>query len=384
MELDDPKNIINGNERVITPRLKDAQFFLEMDKKYSLSQRIPFLKKIVFQKDVGSQYERTNRITKLGVHLAQNLQFDFATVERAGILCKADLTTEMVGEFPELQGFMGGYYAGMDGEDDNVARAIGEHYFPRFQGDIIPKSEAGICVSLADKVDLLLSMFSIGKRPGGDKDPHALRRNGIGIVRILLEHNLNVNIHNLLNHSAENFTHRVKDLNFIQETHLFIMDRLKGHLKERGYTTDEIDSVIGNNLKNLKDLFKKLDAVKNFKKLDSAVTLISSNKRIKNILKKNKPTNNRILEDQLDHPSELSLFERIQKTKPQVEVLFEKNDFENALVLLAGMSKHLDDFFTNLMVVDPCLEKRNNRLNILIEMDKIMNEVVDISKIQIN
>ena len=269
MKVADPRHIVGGNERVVRPRLEDARFFYNQDRKRRLEERVPQLAKVVYHSKLGSQLERVERIQLLAGKIARGLKAGVLQTERAAWLSKADLLTGMVGEFPELQGIMGRYYALHDGEEREVAQAIGEHYKPRFAGDTLPEGAVACAVALADKLDALAGLFAIGQQPTGEKDPFGLRRAALGVVRILVERRLPLSLPELVK----------------PDVYAFILERFAGYLKDQGYSTLQVDSVLSQSPTRLDLVPPLLEAVKAFETLPEAESLAAANKRVANILK---------------------------------------------------------------------------------------------------
>ena len=291
MRLDDPKNIVSGNERVIRPRLADARFFFDQDRKHTLESRLPKLASVVYHNKLGSQGERVGRVTAIAREVARLIGADGEKAARAAQLAKADLVTDMVGEFPELQGTMGRYYALHDGELGDVADAIEDHYKPRFAGDALPRGRVGNAVSLADKLETLTGFFGIGQIPTGDKDPFAFRRHALGILRIMIEQDIAVSLRELLSAAFASFDGKVSDAQ--QALEAFFYQRLESYLRDQGYSANEVDAVLSQRPPLLNLVPRQLAAVRAFMQLPEAESLAAANKRVANILKKNE-TNSRI------------------------------------------------------------------------------------------
>ena len=281
-----PQNIVAGNERVLRARLSDAKFFFDQDRKTRLEARVPRLSAVVYHNRLGSQLERVERIQKLASAIAQKLGADMEIAERAAWLCKADLLTDMVGEFPELQGTMGQYYARHDGEDEAVARAIEAHYHPRFAADTLPEDNIGCAVALADKLDTLVGIYGIGLVPTGDKDPFGLRRQALGVLRILSERALPLDLQELLQLAKLAFPTGVLADSVTVDLHGFMLERLRSYLRERDFGPDEIEAVVGQNPTRIDQVIPRLQAVQHFRALPEAQALAGANKRIRNILRK--------------------------------------------------------------------------------------------------
>ncbi len=381
---DTPAAIIGGNERVVRPRLSDAKFFFEQDKKKSLESRLPLLKNVVYHNKLGTQAERSERVTSLAAAIAGRLGGDKALAERAARLSKADLLTDMVGEFPELQGIMGTYYARHDGEHEEVALAASEHYQPRFAGDNLPSTATGTAVALADKVETLVGIWAIGLQPTGDKDPFALRRHALGVLRMLVEKRLPLSISALLGDAAAQFVAVPNFKDPTAEVTAFMMDRLRGMLRERGFSVNEIEAVVAQNPDRLDDTVQRLEAVQAFAALPESVSLAGANKRITNILKKNEEalaqaTN--VKAELLQDAAEKALHAAMGRVAPEVDAAWAKGDFTAALKTLAQLKEEVDAFFNDVMVMAEDIALRNNRLALLSSLHGMMNRVADISKL---
>jgi len=379
-----PGEIIEGNERVVRPRLADAKFFFEQDQKKPLAGRIPQLANVVYHNKLGSQLQRTNRITEIAAAIAPLVGADTARAMRAAQLAKADLLTDMVGEFPELQGTMGTYYARHDGEADDVALACSEHYQPRFSGDALPSTLTGTVVELADKLETLVGIWGIGLAPTGEKDPFALRRHALGILRIVLEKSLPLDLRDLLLLVQTQFAGLTNSDGDTTDAILsFLSDRLRGLLRERGYSANEVEAVLSQNPTRIDDLTPRLDAVRTFAALPEAEALAAANKRISNILKKSEEIGTASVNPALlQEAAEKTLFETLRgNVAPAVQRHLQTRDYTQALSALAQLRAAVDTFFNDVMVNadDPAV--RANRLALLSELHAQMNCVADISKL---
>jgi glycyl-tRNA synthetase beta chain len=381
LATDDPQHIIRGNERVVRPRLSDAKFFFEQDKKKKLADRLPGLAGVVYHNRLGTQAQRTERVKALAGKIAQALGTDAALAERGALLAKTDLLTDMVGEFPELQGIMGTYYARHDGEHEDVARAISEHYRPRFAGDALPVTDTGTAVALADKLETLVGIWGIGLQPTGDKDPFALRRHALGILRMLIEKRLPLSLGNLLADSAQLFAGNPNFNIENAEVTAFLHDRLRGLLRERSYAQNEIEAVVAQNPDRLDNIIERLDAVQAFAALPEAASLAAANKRIANILKKTDAAAGKVQPGLLREAAEEGLYSAMTLLKPQVDASFSKGDFTGTLKALARLRQNVDAFFTDVMVMAEDEQLRNNRIALLSNLHGMMNRVADISKL---
>lgn len=381
LETATPEHIIQGNERVVRPRLSDAKFFFEQDKKKTLASRLPLLANVVYHNKLGSQAERTERVKTLAGKIAATLHSDVALAERAALLAKTDLLTDMVGEFPELQGIMGTYYALHDGEHADVAAAASEHYQPRFSGDALPQTATGTAVALADKLETLVGIWGIGLQPTGDRDPFALRRHALGILRMLVEKRLPLSLSALLADAVALFAGNSQFKDPSAEVLNFLFDRLRGQLRERGFAQNEVEAVVAQNPDTLDNIVERLQAVQAFAALPESVSLAAANKRITNILKKAEGTPGAVNTALLQEAAEQALAKAMADVKPPVDAAFAKGDFTAALKTLAALRAEVDSFFNDVMVnaEDPAL--RNNRLALLSSLHGMLNQVADISKL---
>ncbi|QJE00620.1 glycine--tRNA ligase subunit beta [Massilia forsythiae] len=384
LATDDPSAIVGGNERVVRPRLSDAKFFFEQDKKKTLASRLPQLANVVYHNKLGTQLERTERVTRLATALATRLGYDTQLAERGARLAKADLLTDMVGEFPELQGIMGTYYARNDGEPEQVALAASEHYQPRFSGDALPSTDTGLVTALADKLETLVGIWSIGLQPTGEKDPFALRRHALGVVRMLVEKRLPLGISQLLADAAAVFAGQAGFKDPTQEVTVFMLDRLRGLLRERGFSPNEVEAVLAQNPDRVDDVVQRLEAVQAFAALPESASLAAANKRISNILKKNEEAlaqagavDAALLQD----AAEKTLYASVQRVQPDVDAAFARGDFAGTLKTLAQLRDDVDAFFNDVMVMAEDAALRNNRLALLSILHRMMNRVADISKL---
>lgn len=381
LKTDNPGNIIHGNERVLRARLADAKFFFDHDRKTRLEERVPKLAQVVYHNKLGSQLERVHRIQKLAGTIAQKLGAHAALAERAGFLSKADLLTDMVGEFPELQGIMGQYYALHDSEPEAVARAVEAHYHPRFAGDALPEDNVGASVALADKLDALVGIYGIGLVPTGERDPFGLRRHALGVLRILLEKSLPLDLMLLLQLAKSQFPAEMLADSVTVDLHQFMLERLKNYLRDQEFLPDEIDAVVSQNPTRIDLVLPRLMAVREFKKLPEAESLATANKRIQNILKKTTVPDGAPDVSLMQEDAERALFKVTTHLSPAVSSLLHNGDYTDALCALAQARKEVDRFFDEVMVMtdEPLL--RNNRLALLKQLAGLMNQVADISKL---
>ncbi|MBS1129412.1 MAG: glycyl-tRNA synthetase beta chain [Proteobacteria bacterium] len=381
---EDASAVIGGNERVVRPRLADAKFFFDQDRKKSLESRVIGLSKVVYHNKLGTQGERMQRVAAIARAIGESLGGEALALhaEQAAVLAKADLLTDMVGEFPELQGTMGRYYALHDGLAAEIADAVEDHYKPRFAGDTLPRGMVGTVVALADKLETLVGMFGIGQIPTGDRDPFALRRHALGVIRMLAENNLALPLDHLLQTAAAPFAS--VDGFKAAEAPLadFIYDRLAGSLREQGYTAQEVDAVVSQRPQRLGDIPKRLAAVRAFSGLPESAALAAANKRVGNILKKVENAVEAVVDNALlKEAAEIALHDALVEVVPQADAAFVTGDYSESLQALAALRAPVDAFFDDVMVnaEDPAL--RANRLGLLAKLHVAMNQVADISKL---
>ncbi|TWG83981.1 glycyl-tRNA synthetase beta chain [Cupriavidus gilardii J11] len=386
LETATPESIIGGNERVVRPRLADAKFFFDQDRKKTLASRVPQLANVVYHNKIGSQLDRVQRLQQIAGHIADvmnaaGVAVDKAAAMRGAELAKADLLTDMVGEFPELQGTMGTYYARHDGEAEDVALACSEHYRPRFAGDALPSNPVSIAVALADKLETLVGIWGIGLVPTGEKDPFALRRHALGILRMLIETPLPLTLDTLLALTEHAFAGvpAVKPARAgITE---FLYDRVRGYLKDKGYTTNEVEAVVSLAPQRLDDILGRMEAVRTFAALPEAASLAAANKRITNILRKNTETIGSVDPALFQEAAEGALHGAVEAVRPGVEAAFAQGDFTSALRDLARLREAVDQFFDGVMVMADDAALRANRLALLASLHALANRVADISKL---
>ena len=382
MKVADPRPIIGGNERVVRPRLEDARFFYNQDRRVRLEARVPELAKVVYHNKLGSQLDRVRRIQALSGQIAKKLKADVAAAERAAWLSKADLPTGMVGEFPELQGVMGRYYALNDGEPRAVADAIEAHYRPRFAGDRLPEGDLACAVALADKLDALAGMFGIGQHPTGERDPFGLRRAALGAIRILVERKLDLSLHELVSSAFAAYAGQVADAHVAVEA--FVRERFAGYLKEQGFSTLQVESVLSQNPARLDVVPQQLEAVKAFQALPEAESLAAAHKRVANILKQAEAKGesfNHAEREALEEPAERALFEALGSAATSANRLFERGDYAGYLKTFAVLKQPVDAFFDSVMVMVEDEKLRRGRLALLRDLRDAMNRVADISKL---
>ena len=379
----DPVQIQAGNERVIRPRLADAAFFWNQDRKQPLEERADRLRSMVFQKQLGTLFDKKERISELAGRIAKLIGDQPGHAERAAQLCKCDLLTNMVNEFPELQGIMGRYYATHDGEADAVATAIEEHYLPRFAGDDLPATATGQAVALADRLDSMVGIFATGQQPTGVKDPFALRRAALGVIRICIEQQLDLDLETLLNAAADALEQKIDARSAVNDVFVYIMDRLLGYYQDKGVDVDLIDAVLATRPTRLLDLDQRIKACQAFRSLPEASSLAAANKRISNILKK---TDEDIPEQvdisQLVDNAEKKLATVLNELNTEVVPLMEAGDYTPALTRLAALRESVDAFFDEVMVMVDDDALRTNRLALLRNLSSLFLRVADLSRLQ--
>jgi len=382
---EDASAVIGGNERVVRPRLADAKFFFDQDRKKTLASRVEGLDKVVYHNKLGSQGERAQRVRQIADGIARLLSEAGVTdaysgnADNAAMLSKADLLTDMVGDFPELQGTMGRYYALNDGLSADVADAIEDHYKPRFAGDELPRGTTGVIVALADKLETLVGMFGIGNLPTGDKDPFALRRHALGVIRMLVEKDLPLDLTALLQGAVPVFGDKITDA--MPALADFIYDRLAGALREQGFSAQEVDAVVSQKPQRLGDVAKRLSAVRAFAALPEAPALAAANKRIGNILKKAQEVDAHVSELLLKEPAEIALYAAMTDIVPQANAQFDAGNHTASLQTLAALRAPVDAFFDGVMVNAEELDLRLNRQGLLKSLHDAMNRVADLSRL---
>lgn len=381
IESRDPQQVIAGNEKVIRPRLSDAAFFFETDKKHSLESRIERLKPIVFQQQLGSLYDKTTRIAKLAGEIAARIGGDRALAERAGMLCKTDLVSEMVLEFDDLQGLMGCYYAQNDGEHADVAQAMQEQYLPKFAGDQLPATLTGCAVAMADRLDTLTGLFGINQPPTGSKDPFALRRATLGVLRILVEKELELDLRELLEFSADLHANLPARDGLADKVLDFMLERFRAWFEEDGVPAEVFQAVVATRPTRPLDFAKRITAVNRFRALDEAAALAAANKRVSNILAKQEGDLSATAVDAalFSEAAEIALFEALQALQPEVEALFGACDYATAYERLATLRAPVDQFFDQVMVMAEDAQVRNNRLALLSQLRGLFLRGADIS-----
>ena len=379
----DASAVIGGNERVVRPRLADAKFFFDQDRKKTLESRVDGLSKVVYHNKLGTQGERMARVCAIAKAIGQQLGGDLLAkqAEQAARLAKTDLLTDMVGEFPELQGIMGGYYARHDGLPVEIAEAIEDHYKPRFAGDELPRNSVGVVVALADKLETLVGMFGIGNLPSGDKDPFALRRHALGVIRMLIEKQLAIDLSALLALAVPVFADKISDAS--ESLAAFIYDRLAGGLREQGFSAQEVDAVLALQPQRLSEVAKRLAAVRAFAALPESPALAAANKRIGNILKKADEVDAHVNTALLKEEAEKNLHAAMQKLLPESTAQFEAGDYTASLQTLAALRGPVDAFFDDVMVNAEEMDLRLNRQGLLKSLHIAMNRVADLSRLAV-
>ncbi|WP_039959534.1 glycine--tRNA ligase subunit beta [endosymbiont of Riftia pachyptila] len=378
-----PELIKEGNERVVRPRLADAMFFWQQDSKKRLEDHRESLKHVVFQRKLGSMADKSERVADLAIYIAEQIGADQERVRRAGLLSRCDLMTEMVYEFPEMQGIMGRYQAQRDGEDAELAQAMDEFYMPRFSGDQLPQSQTGIAIALAERIDTLVGIFGIGMKPTGDKDPFALRRAALGAIRIMSEHSLSVNLPDLIANSAELLADKIEQNDTIVLVYDFIIERLKGVCLEQGISSDQFQAVASIRPKSIADFYRRLEAVKAFRDLDESEALAAANKRIQNLLKKvDGEVQEHVNTQLLKQPEERELNDQLQAMKLRVSPMIESADYQGTLMGLAELRQPVDRFFDQVLVMADQADIRNNRLALLKGLSNLFLKVADVSMLR--
>lgn len=379
----DQSSVIEGNEKVVRPRLTDAEFFFKTDLKQRLEDNLPRLKTVLFQQQLGTLFDKTERIEKLSGEIAAQIGADVAKAERAGLLSKCDLMTNMVFEFTDTQGVMGMHYARHDGEDEEVAVALNEQYMPRFAGDELPHSLVACSVALADKFDTLVGIFGIGQHPKGDKDPFALRRAALGVLRIIVEKNLPLDLVDLAQKAAALYGDKLSNANVVEDVVDFILGRFRAWYQEEGIAVDVIQAVLACRPTKPADFDARVKAVNHFRTLDAAQALAAANKRVQNILSKVDGA----LPENIDlslcrEPQEINLAERVLELQRELQPLFEKGDYQTVLSRLADLRESVDSFFDNVMVNAEDEKLRQNRLALLKNLRDLFFKIADISLLQ--
>ncbi len=384
IESIDESSVIVGNKKVMRARLSDANFFYNQDKQTTLALKASKLSKIVFQEKLGSIADKVNRVQILALSMAEFLELDKALVERGCMLSKADLVTDMVGEFPSLQGVMGQYYAEHDGEDSSVCEAMTEQYLPRFSGDSLPQSYLGAVLSVADKIDTLVGIFGINQKPSGVKDPFKLRRNALGVIRILLDKLQNLELHQLLETALVSYQGSLPNPDVVSEVQTFILERFKRYLVSLGYTSDVVNAVLKEQASQLSDASARCEALATFAKSDEALPLATAFKRINKLLEKSvrEEVFDEVNPALFEHDHEQALLTAMRKKSESLPMLMQQANYQSVLTNLADLKEPIDSFFDNVMVMAENMELRNNRLGLLKELRALLVSVADLSLLQ--
>jgi glycyl-tRNA synthetase beta chain len=386
IDSSNPDVVRDGNERVVRPRLADAEFFWTQDRKQKLDTHVEKLKDILFQKELGTLHDKTQRVAQLAGSIATSMSANKEWAERAAWLAKCDLMTEMVNEFPSLQGIMGRYYAALDSEAEEVALAQDEQYMPRFAGDDLPATATGQAVAIADKLDTLVGMFGIGQPPTGSKDPFALRRSALGLLRIIIECQLPLDLQDIAQQATSALGDRVTAKDVVNQVVDFMMDRLRAYYKDVGVSPEVFESVLAQRPTQPFDFDRRVRAVNHFLTLPDAESLAAANKRIANILRqageKNISVPQSIDATKLTDAAEQALAQQLDTMRQQVTPLFDQRDYEPALAKLAGLRETVDQFFDEVMVMAEDAALRDNRLALLAQLQNLFLRVADLSHLQ--
>ncbi|MDE9445442.1 glycine--tRNA ligase subunit beta [Xenorhabdus bovienii] len=383
IESSDPQQIISGNEKVVRPRLADAEFFFKTDRKQRLEDNLLRLETVLFQKQLGTLRDKTDRIQALAGWIAEKIGADVTHATRAGLLSKCDLMTNMVFEFTDTQGVMGMHYARHDGEAEDVALALNEQYQPRFSGDELPSTVVSCAVAIADKMDTLAGIFGIGQHPKGDKDPFALRRAALGVLRIIVEKKLPLDLQTLAEEAVRLYGDKLTNENVVDDVVEFMLGRFRTWYQEQGYSVDAIQAVLARRPTQPADFDARMKAVTYFRTLDEAVSLAAANKRVSNILAKSEEKlNDSVLASVLKAAEEIQLATHLVVLKDKLAPLFAEGNYQDALVELASLREVVDAFFDNVMVMDEDQQVRINRLTLLSELRELFLRVADISLLQ--
>ncbi|OKP03573.1 glycine--tRNA ligase subunit beta [Xenorhabdus eapokensis] len=383
IESSDPQQIISGNEKVVRPRLADAEFFFKTDRKQRLEDNLPRLETVLFQKQLGTLRDKTDRIQALAGWIAEKIGADVNHATRAGLLSKCDLMTNMVFEFTDTQGVMGMHYARHDGEAEDVALALNEQYQPRFSGDALPSTGVSCAVAIADKMDTLAGIFGIGQHPKGDKDPFALRRAALGVLRIIVEKKLPLDLQTLAEEAVRLYGDKLTNEKAVDDVVEFMLGRFRAWYQELGYSVDTIQAVLARRPTQPADFDARMKAVTHFRTLDAAVSLAAANKRVSNILAKSEEQlNDTVLASVLKAAEEIQLATHLVVLKEKLAPLFAESNYQDALVELASLREVVDAFFDNVMVMDEDSQVRVNRLTLLSELRDLFLRVADISLLQ--
>ncbi|MDU1296149.1 MAG: glycine--tRNA ligase subunit beta, partial [Enterobacter hormaechei] len=383
IESKDPSQIISGNEKVVRPRLADAEFFFNTDRKKRLEDNLPRLQTVLFQQQLGTLRDKTDRIAELSGWIAREIGADVNHATRAGLLSKCDLMTNMVFEFTDTQGVMGMHYARHDGEAEDVAVALNEQYQPRFAGDDLPSNPVACAVAIADKMDTLAGIFGIGQHPKGDKDPFALRRAALGVLRIIVEKNLNLDLQTLTEEAVRLYGDKLTNAKVVDDVIDFMLGRFRAWYQDEGYSVDTIQAVLARRPTRPADFDARMKAVSHFRTLEAASALAAANKRVSNILAKSDETlNERVNAATLKEPEEISLAMQVVVLRDKLEPYFAEGRYQEALVELAELRDVIDAFFEKVMVNVEDKELRINRLSMLEKLRELFLRVADISLLQ--
>ncbi|EPU0989550.1 glycine--tRNA ligase subunit beta [Cronobacter turicensis] len=383
IESRDPHQIISGNEKVVRPRLADAEFFFNTDRKKRLEDHLPRLETVLFQQQLGTLRDKTDRIQALSGWIASQIGADVNHATRAGLLSKCDLMTNMVFEFTDTQGVMGMHYARHDGESEDVAVALNEQYMPRFAGDALPSSLVACAVAIADKMDTLAGIFGIGQHPKGDKDPFALRRAALGALRIIVEKNLPLDLQSLTEEAVRLYGSKLTNAKVVDDVVDFMLGRFRAWYQDEGYSVDTIQAVLANRPTRPADFDARMKAVSHFRTLDEAVALAAANKRVSNILAKaNEPLNDEVHASVLKEDPEIRLALQVAVMRDKLQPLFAEGRYQEALVELAQLREPVDEFFEKVMVNADDAQVRINRLTLLSKLRELFLQVADISLLQ--
>ncbi|ELY4523667.1 glycine--tRNA ligase subunit beta [Cronobacter turicensis] len=383
IESRDPHQIISGNEKVVRPRLADAEFFFNTDRKKRLEDHLPRLETVLFQQQLGTLRDKTDRIQALSGWIASQIGADVNHATRAGLLSKCDLMTNMVFEFTDTQGVMGMHYARHDGESEDVAVALNEQYMPRFAGDALPSSLVACAVAIADKMDTLAGIFGIGQHPKGDKDPFALRRAALGALRIIVEKNLPLDLQTLTEEAVRLYGSKLNNAKVVDDVVDFMLGRFRAWYQDEGYSVDTIQAVLANRPTRPADFDARMKAVSHFRTLDEAVALAAANKRVSNILAKaNEPLNDEVHASVLKEDPEIRLALQVAVMRDKLQPLFAEGRYQEALVELAQLREPVDEFFEKVMVNADDAQVRINRLTLLSKLRELFLQVADISLLQ--
>ncbi|EOW6734892.1 glycine--tRNA ligase subunit beta [Cronobacter dublinensis] len=383
IESRDPHQIISGNEKVVRPRLADAEFFFNTDRKKRLEDNLPRLETVLFQQQLGTLRDKTDRIQALSGWIASQIGADVSHATRAGLLSKCDLMTNMVFEFTDTQGVMGMHYARHDGEAEDVAVALNEQYMPRFAGDALPSSLVACAVAIADKMDTLAGIFGIGQHPKGDKDPFALRRAALGALRIIVEKNLPLDLQTLTEEAVRLYGNKLTNAKVVDDVVDFMLGRFRAWYQDEGYSVDTIQAVLANRPTRPADFDARMKAVSHFRTLDEALALAAANKRVSNILAKaNEPLNEEVHASVLKEDPEIRLALQVAVMRDKLQPLFAEGRYQEALVELAQLREPVDEFFDKVMVNADDAQVRINRLTLLSKLRELFLQVADISLLQ--